>query len=361
MIGVPRGRHALAVSTIFTSLATVFTAVRIYTKVFMVKQIGADDWTILVSLAFSWSFFGIFVAETAYLMGEHLEKIPPETLTKQMICFWASVPIYQASLITTKASILLQYKRVFSTTHMRMVCYILIGFLAIWGTWTFISAWLNCVPVAKFWNDSLEGYCLNKKALWFSNSGIHIFTDILLLLFPMPVLSKLQLPWRQKVALMGVFALGVFVLITSILRLQSLLVISDSKDSTYDNVGAAQWSAIECNVAIICAVLPATRAFISKLIPRFFSTDKSKNTTTNPYGPRSRSRIAGFQASVVAGGSADPHYTLSNMNGKQSDPKDGALSSSLPPEIKVTTKISQESVLSPVGDDFSSMKGLIKD
>jgi hypothetical protein len=62
--------------------------------------------------------------------------------------------------------------------------------------------------VAKFWDDSLDGFCLDKKALWFSNSAIHIFTDILLLIFPMPVLKKLQLPSRQKLALMGVFALG---------------------------------------------------------------------------------------------------------------------------------------------------------
>lgn len=49
-IGVPRGQHALAVSAIFTSLATVLTIVRIYTRAFMVKQMGGDDWTIIISL-----------------------------------------------------------------------------------------------------------------------------------------------------------------------------------------------------------------------------------------------------------------------------------------------------------------------
>ncbi|KAL4804535.1 hypothetical protein BDV18DRAFT_32516 [Aspergillus unguis] len=355
-IGVPRGQHALAISAIFTSLATFLTGVRIYTRVFMVKQMGSDDWTILLSLAFSWAFFGLFVGETAYLMGEHYDKIPPATLTNQMICFWASVPIYQASLILTKASIMLQYKRVFSTRRMRIICFILIGFLAVWGTWTFVSAWLNCIPVAKFWNPTIEGYCLNKKALWFSNSGIHIFTDVVLLLFPMPVLHSLQLPLRQKLALMSVFALGAFVLVTSCLRLHSLMVISDSTDSTYDNVGAAQWSAIECNVALICACLPATRAFLSKLIPRIFSSGKSKNTSANLYGPSRSRNLPPFQASVVAGGGAEtPKYHMNTL-GKPSD-SEGALSSSPPTEIKVTTKISQESVK----DDYSSMKGLIKD
>ncbi|KAL4769508.1 hypothetical protein BDW60DRAFT_224763 [Aspergillus nidulans var. acristatus] len=358
-LGVPRGRHALAISAVFTCLATALAAIRIYTRALMVKQMGSDDWTIIISLAFSWAFFGIFVGETAYLMGEHHELIPSDILEKQMICFWASVPIYQASLITTKASILLQYKRVFATRGMHIASWILIGFVAAWGTWTFVSAWLNCVPVAKFWDPTIDGYCLDKKALWFSNSAIHIFTDIVLLIFPMPVLKNLQLPRRQRLALMAVFALGAFVLVTSILRLKSLLVISDSDDPTYDNVGAATWSAIECNVAIMCACLPTTRAFISKLIPRLFSTGKSKSTT-NHYG-RSRSmNLPGFQASV-AGGNEPSHGYSMNTFPKRPDKINDVLSSSPPTEIKVTTKISQESVVTRQQDEFSSLKGLIRD
>ena len=106
-------------------------------------------------------------------------------------------------------SILLQYRRVFSTTpRMRLACMILIGFLAVYGTWTIVSAWANCVPLAKFWDPSVPGFCFDKKALWFSNSAIHILTDILILIYPMPVLRSLQLPKRQRFALMAVFALG---------------------------------------------------------------------------------------------------------------------------------------------------------
>lgn len=123
-------------------------------------------------------------------------------------CFWASIPIYQTSLISTKMSILLQYKRVFSTPRMRLACWIMIGFLGLYGTWTIISAWASCVPLAKFWDPTVPGFCLDKKALWFSNSAIHIITDILILIYPMPVLKSLQLPKKQKFALMAVFALG---------------------------------------------------------------------------------------------------------------------------------------------------------
>lgn len=105
-------------------------------------------------------------------------------------------------------SILLQYRRVFSTPRMRLACTILIGFLAVYGTWSVVSAWANCVPLAKFWNPKMPGFCFSKEALWFSNSAVHILTDLLILIYPMPVLKSLQLPRRQKFALMAVFALG---------------------------------------------------------------------------------------------------------------------------------------------------------
>jgi hypothetical protein len=369
-LSTPRGRSALAVSTIFTSLATAVLLVRIYTRAVLVKQMGSDDYTILVALAFSWAFYGLFVGEVYHGMGEHYALIPKAIFKMQMLCFWASVPIYQTSLIATKMSILLQYRRVFATPRMRLACTILIGFLAVYGTWTIVSAWANCVPLAKFWDPTVPGFCFDKKALWFSNSAIHILTDILILFYPMPVLRSLQLPKKQKFALMAVFALGGFVLITSVLRLRSLLVISNSTDPTYDNVGAAEWSAIECNVAIICACLPSTRAFISRLLPHFFSTGSNgyRSRTTRP-SRTGRSHLAGtmtgntqVQASVI-GGREEREYDLDMLSRThdsfrsydQQSGKDGFTG------IKVTTFVTQESVSHAVeSDETGSTKDLVR-
>ncbi|RJE25273.1 integral membrane protein, partial [Aspergillus sclerotialis] len=311
-----RGEGAVAASAVFTSLATILTGIRVYTRACIVKKMGVDDWIILVSVAFSWGFFGLFIGEVDYGMGEHGSKLPPHIITMQMKCFWATVPIYQTSLITAKASILFQYLRVFTTRGMRIACYCLIGFLTTYGTWTIVSAWLNCVPVAKFWDNSIEGYCLSKAGLWFSNSGIHILTDIMIIIYPMPALKKLKLPTRQKIAVMALFSLGGFVLVTTILRLHSLLIISESKDPTHDNVGAATWSAIECNVAIICASLPGTRAFIAKTFPRLFPSYPTYNQYNYNYrsGSKnnfSRSGPANIETSVGTG-LHEAEYPLEN-------------------------------------------------
>lgn len=47
-----------------------------------------------------------------------------------------------------------------------------------------------------------------------------------------------------------------------------------------DNVGAATWSAIECNVGIICACMPTLRPLISRFVPHLLS---SFSTNTEPY------------------------------------------------------------------------------
>lgn len=122
--------------------------------------------------------------------------------------FWITIPFYNAALLCAKAAILLQYYAVFSTKRMRLTCQIMLTMLAVYGIWCIVSAFLNCVPVAKFWDPSIPGFCLSSKGLWFSNASIHIATDLAILAIPIPSLLALFLPKRQKAALIAIFALG---------------------------------------------------------------------------------------------------------------------------------------------------------
>lgn len=46
------------------------------------------------------------------------------------------------------------------------------------------------------------------EALWFSNASMHITTDIVILIMPIPALRSLDLPRKQRLALMAIFAVG---------------------------------------------------------------------------------------------------------------------------------------------------------
>ena len=84
----------------------------------------------------------------------------------------------------------------------------MIGVILCYLVYTIITAFAICIPAAYFWDKTLDGYCLNFLALWFVNAALNIVTDIAILVIPLRVIIAIQLPKKQKVWLVLVFALG---------------------------------------------------------------------------------------------------------------------------------------------------------
>ncbi|OJJ62062.1 hypothetical protein ASPSYDRAFT_76022 [Aspergillus sydowii CBS 593.65] len=329
-----RGQTAMVVTAVLTGISAVIVAMRIYTRIGLIKLSGREDWTILVSLVFAIAYLGLVVAQYRHGLGRHSYDIPEHDFKQQLKYLWVAIPIYNASLAFTKISILFQYLRIFPSYRFCIICYIVLGVVILYATWAIVSGFVNCVPVAKFWDRKISGTCLSFEAVWFFNASMNIATDLTLLILPMPLLSQLHLPRRQKVALLGVFALGGLVVITSILRLFSLRTVAKSIDTSWSNVTAAYWTAAECNVAIICACLPFLRPLVSRICPKFLSTDsynknQSTRNATRTTAPRSaRRRTPGPDL-----------YSQDLEIGLRTTVKDGNVDDS---EIHVTTEMVQE-------------------
>ena len=80
-------------------------------------------------------------------------------------------------------------------------------------------------------------------------------TDIAILILPMHPVWHLRIPQAQKLAVMGIFLLGGFVCIASIVRLYYLDRISNS-DPTWTTFNAATWSTVEVCLGVVSACLP---------------------------------------------------------------------------------------------------------
>jgi hypothetical protein len=74
--------------------------------------------------------------------------------------------------------------------------------------WTVLGSIFACVPIHAFWTKEQPAKCINQTAMWFTNAGINILTDFAIIILPLPVFQSLNLPQRQKQALIGVFAVG---------------------------------------------------------------------------------------------------------------------------------------------------------
>lgn len=68
---------------------------------------------------------------------------------------------------------------------------------------------LQLLSDSLFLGKTIEGgKCQDKMALWFSIAALNITTDLAIFALPMPVFASLQLPRKQKMCLMLVFAVG---------------------------------------------------------------------------------------------------------------------------------------------------------
>ncbi|KAF2116403.1 hypothetical protein BDV96DRAFT_574059 [Lophiotrema nucula] len=266
-----RGRQAIEISGVFSGLALIILLLRLYTRIFIVRSVGVEDYFITLAMLCSIGLTICIGIQVEYGMGQHYWMLSPEDGTQSLKAFWASLIVYYLSLGLTKSSILLQYQRVFPTKNFQIACWSIMSVVVAYTIWTVLGSIFACIPVRAFWTKE-ESRCINQFAMWFTNAAINIGTDLAIIILPMPVVRSLNLARRQKQALIGIFAIGGFVCVVSILRLKSLVAISNSKDPTYDNPPAATWSSVETSVGIICSCLPCLRPLMTRYWPGLFST-----------------------------------------------------------------------------------------
>ncbi|GFF83700.1 hypothetical protein IFM61392_08953 [Aspergillus lentulus] len=216
---------------------------------------------------FAISSFSMLALEVHYGVGKPKTTLSVEHIERQFLFLWLSIPLYNLSLTFTKASILLLYLRIFAIPRFVLTSRIALGVISIYGLWCVLSAILNCIPVSAFWDSTIQGNCISRKFLWFFNASLNIVTDLVILIMPIPVLSRLHLPQKQKFGVIVVFAAGIFTCITSMIRLKYVATATEATDTTKSLAPIAGWSFIEMNMGIICSCLPPLHPLMTRALP----------------------------------------------------------------------------------------------
>ncbi|KAF1845270.1 uncharacterized protein K460DRAFT_376726 [Cucurbitaria berberidis CBS 394.84] len=325
-----RGQRAVNISTTFTIIAVVTVALRLYTRFFLVRFVGVEDYGIILAMSM------LIWTEAKWGMGRHISDVSPHDLVKtlKVPTFWASFIIYGLSLGLTKGSILLQYQRVFKTKRFQIACWTVVAIVIGYTMSSLFSCIFYCIPLRSFWTRE-PARCVNQHAMWFAIAAINILTDFIIIILPMPVIRSLRLGRRQKTALTAIFAVGGFVCIVSILRLQSLVAISKSQDLTYDNPSSAAWSSIEVNVAIICSCLPLFRPLLARWLPGGFSSHK-RSSHSSPRPSATSGSNHGRK-----GLKSEPEYPM-NMMKQQNQPSEDVRDIQVITDIHVHVEGSEE-------------------
>lgn len=188
--------------------------------------------------------------------------------------------------MATKTSILIFYLRLAKNTQkvLRMASWATLGVVNLAGTVLTLMNIFQCKPIAAAWSP-LEGSsrCIPLLTEFICAAPVNIVTDLAILALPIPVLTGMRLPPRQKTILVLTFGLGIFVTIVDVIRIYYLQQAISSVTTSISNdpnsrFGGQQefsfnaslslmWSAVEVNVGMMCACIPTLKPLIIKILP----------------------------------------------------------------------------------------------
>jgi hypothetical protein len=100
------------------------------------------------------------------------------------------------------------------------------------------------------------------------NTSFHIASDVIMYVLPLPLVLRMSVPLRQKLALYAILFLGLFVCVISIVRLWTFDKALKDPDITFAVTSIAYWSLIETDSSIIVACTMTLRPLMKRWFPR---------------------------------------------------------------------------------------------
>lgn len=206
--------------------------------------------------------------------------------------------------MATKTSILLFYLKL--SVHERIFhwsCYATLAVVNIAGiALTFLNIF-QCSPVNAAFQTPVptNASCENIVTLYLSSAPVNIITDLAILFLPMPILTSMRLPRKQKIILIITFGVGFFVAVIDVIRIAYLQDAATARlqalqDGSADRSGAGQrndtdlswyaslsymWSAVEVNMGIMCGCVPGLKPLVARYMPNLLLNLNIKNLSAS--------------------------------------------------------------------------------
>ncbi|GKT48962.1 uncharacterized protein ColSpa_09143 [Colletotrichum spaethianum] len=167
---------------------------------------------IVGALGSTWALAGIAV--TFRFLGRRLKR---NDICVEDWLILISLIAYIVTLSTIKLSILLFYWRIFSARFsIKVLLWFLAGVNLMWALIVLSIAIFQCFPAQYFWMRYApvppspdEFTCTIDPRIFFkANSIPSIVADAFIVILPMPYVWTLQMPRSQRIAVIGIFALG---------------------------------------------------------------------------------------------------------------------------------------------------------
>jgi hypothetical protein len=118
-------------------------------------------------------------------------------------------PQFCMQQLFAKLSILWLYYRLFHVNEAFLYCVWGLGIIqTAWSIATYLVHWLECIPTAKLWEPTLDGYCINSPAFLAAGETPNSLVDFAMIVLAIWMVQSLRIKTAVKIKLFVIFIMG---------------------------------------------------------------------------------------------------------------------------------------------------------
>ncbi|KAL3442241.1 hypothetical protein BJX65DRAFT_226956 [Aspergillus insuetus] len=255
----------LATQCLCISTVTAFVVLRFLVRFHLKQRLVLEDYSCLIAWVVTVAFCAI-----ALTVGETWKGYPQANLKEEEIAlitlyYWVLALLYGVAVLFVKIALLSILGRIFTSypylvyflkTYMLVLClyYVLLLFLKAF----------SCSPPSKFWEGRAEdGSCLGRRGIYLADAIFSVISDAIILMIPIPLAWRLQLPLRKKVQVAVILGAGGLAIAFSLYRVVLIAQNPHPEDKLYYFMQLVLTGNAELSLGLICACLPSVKICIS--------------------------------------------------------------------------------------------------
>ncbi|KAI1505904.1 hypothetical protein F5X99DRAFT_174860 [Biscogniauxia marginata] len=307
-----RGRDMAVWLSVFTFIILVSLALRFYVLSRVKRRrLRADDYLIVVSVCSLIANDGIVIWEIMNALGAHTAELPWDVVVVHIKALFGFTWTWTTATCTCKLAILYLYLEIFKANAIfrRFIIVLMVVIVCFWITFITI-AMTYCTPIWAAWDQVLSTTnCRRIADQELASISLNLCLDIAIILAPVPVIWKLQMPLRKKMGINAMFGLGLGVIIVATWRLIITAEPGHDEDIVYDTYEVALLSGLELWFGILAANLPTLAPLLNWIsmsrVARYISPGKSDSSSSSP--PKKHHHLQGPRLALATfGGSKFP-------------------------------------------------------
>ncbi|KAK3998147.1 hypothetical protein QBC44DRAFT_386457 [Cladorrhinum sp. PSN332] len=288
-------QYIIATTSIGLVLSTVSMVARVFARLRTINGLRQEDWCMAAGLLLSYGT-AICLLYGVPVQGVPLPQLNPQQRKDFLLMIWIIQKIQPPTLFAVKISIIIFQVHIFQSQTFRRISWAVAILTGIWMVANILGTTFQCSPPSYFYDKSggpTAGSCIHDPVhkMGVPNAILSSVGDIIIFVMPIPPLLKLTVPRRTKIGLIGVFSLGLFVLIASFFRWIALIG-ADPRGFNSAHIQVGVWTYLEMSIAITCGNLPFLAPLLGCVGPRRRSSRPTSGSLLKYFSGRRQQRRA---------------------------------------------------------------------